>query len=180
MAGKRDILESIGPDEALAVLKELTKEAEIRKKAEKIALEIISTVDVEDVAEQVVWELDSLIVEDVWDKSGSTRDGYIDPGDCAWRMFEEAIEPFLQQARKCRELLLTNEAKLYFMGILKGIHRFETESESEFKDWAVDAPGEFFVSVYDEWKKENKARKEILEMKRFVLSLCPEKGKLCK
>jgi hypothetical protein len=27
-------------------------------------------------------------VEDVWDNSGATRDGYVDPGEYAWQLFE--------------------------------------------------------------------------------------------
>lgn len=39
----------------------------------------IADVDLEDIASEVYFELDCLRVEDVWDQSGSTRDGYVDP-----------------------------------------------------------------------------------------------------
>ena len=179
--GAKNILETISPEEALAVLKRLAaSDSRIRKKAEEIAAELIGDVDVDDVAEELLWELDSIPVEDVWDKSGPTRDGYVDPGDCAWQLLEDALEPFTRQLHKCQELSLKEQAKLHCMGILKGIHRFQTESTSEFKSWSVDAPGEFFVSVYQQWKKQTNRKKDISEMMKFIESLCPQKAKLCR
>ncbi|MDL1985680.1 MAG: hypothetical protein LWX54_16125 [Deltaproteobacteria bacterium] len=46
------------------------------------------------------------------------------------------------------------EAKLYCMGILKGIYQYEEDSGSEFKDWATDVPGESFGYILEEWKKD--------------------------
>lgn len=177
----KDILQSISADEALSVLHQLVATSPaIRKKVEEIALTLLADVDVEDVADEVLWELESLVVEDVWDQSGSTRDGYVDPGDYAWQMFEDVLAPFLEQLRKCQKLSMNDQAKLYCMGILEGIHRFETDSTTEYKDWAVDAPGEYFVRIYNEWKKEAKRKKDITEVKSFIRDLDPEKAKYCK
>jgi hypothetical protein len=181
MAKKKDVLDVLSPEQAATVLDRLAaSDPEIRKKAREIALELVGDVDVEELAEAVYWELDSIAVEDVWDNSGPTRDGYVDPGDYAWQLFEEALEPFVEQLGKCQQLGLTDLAKLHCMGILQGIHRFEAESESEYKDWATDAPGEYFVSVFDDWRKGTKSKKDIAEVKRFVQELCPARAKLCK
>ena len=178
---KKDILQSISAAEASSVLLQLVATSPaIRKKAEEIAFTLLADVDVDSITAEVLLELDSLIVEDVWDNSGSTRDGYVDPGDCAWQMFEDALEPFLEQLRKCQNLSMNDQAKLYCMGILKGIHRFETESESEFKGWAEDAPGEFFVRIYDEWKKDAKNKKEVTEVRKFIKDLAPGRVNYCK
>lgn len=177
----KDILESLSAEEARVVLQQLAaSESRIRKKAEEIALKLISDVDVDEVAEEVFWELDSIPVEDVWDKSGPIRDGYVDPGDCAWQLFEHALGPFTRQLEKCQELSLSEQAKLHCMGILKGIHRFETESTSEFKSWCVDAPGDYFVSVYQQWKKQARRKKDVSEVKEFIASLSPKMARLCK
>lgn len=179
--GEKDVLRPLSPEEAQFVLNELVaSERSIRKKAEEIALKLIGDVDVDEVAEELLWELESIPVEEVWDNSGRMRNGYIDPGDCAWQLFEDALEPFTRQLVKCQELSLTEQAKLHCMGILKGIHRFETESTTEFKDWCVDAPGEFFVSVYDEWKKGARRKRDVSEVKKFIESLCAKKARLCK
>ena len=181
MAKKRNILEVLAPEEAAAVLTQLAaSDPEIRKKAQEIALKLVSDVDVDEVAGDVFWELDLIAVEDVWDGSGPTRDGYVDSGDLAWQLFEDALEPFVEQLGKCQKLGLTAQAKLFCMGILQGIHLFETESKSEYKDWAVDAPGEFFVSVYQDWRKGAKNKKDVSEVKRFVQRLCPTRAKFCR
>ena len=73
-----------------------------------------------------------------------------------------------------------NQAELYCMGLLKGIHAFETESTTEYKNWAVDAPGEYFVRIYGEWKKETKRKKDITEVRDFIRDLDPKKAKYCK
>jgi len=113
-------------------------------------------------------------VEDVWDQSGSTRYGYIDPVDMAWEMFEGAIEPYLDELKKHQELELDEEAKKCCMGILKAIYRFEKECESEFKDWAVDAPAENFTQIFDGWKGSCKNPKHIQEMKAFIKNHCSD------
>jgi len=158
------------------VLKELAKDPRIRKRAEAVALAMVGDVDMDAVAEEVSWALDSIAVEDVWDNSGGTRDGYVDPGEYAWELFANALEPFEKHLRKCHGLSLAKQAKLQCMGILKGIWRFESESKSEFKDWAVDAPDGNMTRVFDEWRKMSKNLNDIAEVKSFMESLC--RGKI--
>ena len=52
--------------------------------------------------------------------------------------------------------------------ILKGICRFENKSISEYKDWAVDAPAEFFGHVLKQWKKGQKGvtNEELMEIRK--------------
>ncbi len=63
--------------------------------------------------------------------------------------------------------------------ILKGIYRFERESDSEFKTWAVDAPGEFFASTYREWRQSSTSKQDVAEVRRFVKGFCPRRASLC-
>ncbi|MFH1549010.1 MAG: hypothetical protein ABIH04_00465 [Planctomycetota bacterium] len=171
MMRKKDILAALSPEEALAVLNELAKEPQIRKKAEEVTLAMMEDVDIDSVAEEVFYQLDSIAVEDVWDNSGSTRDGYVEPGEYAWELFKDALKPFEKHLQKCRKLSLEKQAKLQCMGILKGIWRFESESKSEFKDWATDAPAGNSARVFDEWKKRSKNPKDIADIKSFMDSL---------
>lgn len=107
-----NILDKINADDGLAILKRLAKEdTSLLKRIEHAALEYFKEVEVEDIDDEVFWELDSLEVEDVWDQSGSTRYGYIDPYEKAWEMFEDAIEPYLDKLRKCQDLKMDEEAK---------------------------------------------------------------------
>jgi len=176
MMRKKDILATISPAEASAVLNELAKDPQIRKRAEEIALAVVGDVNIDAVAEDVFYELDSIAVEDVWDNSGATRDGYVEPGEYAWQLFENALQPFEEHLERCQSLSLVKQAKHQCMGILKGIWRFEVESKSEFKDWAGDAPGENMVRLFEEWKKKSNNPKDIEEVKRFMDSL--SRGKI--
>lgn len=83
-------------------------------------------------------------------------------------MFEEALEPFIEGLGKFRNLSMNAEAKTYCMAILKGIFRYEKESSSEFKDWAVDAPGENFRSILTDFQKEQDDPEVNTEMEDFV------------
>ena len=74
-----NILDKINADDGLAILKMLAKEdTSLLKRIENAASEYFSDVEVEDIADGVFYELDTLVVEDVWDQSGSTRYGYVD------------------------------------------------------------------------------------------------------
>jgi len=170
-----NILGKISADGGLVILKKLVKEdASLLKKIEHAALEYFKEVKVKNIADEVFLELDSLEVEDVWDQSGSTRYGYVDPVEKAWEMFEDAIEPYLDELKKCQDLKMNKEAKKHCMGILKGIYQFEKESESEYKDWAVDAPREILERVLDKWKKRCTNLNDIKEMKKFVKKDFPD------
>ena len=176
----KDILDAINEQEALTVLQRLVASSPaIRKKAKEIAQALISDVDMDEIADEVLWTLESLAVEDVWDNSGSKRDGYVGTTECAWHMFEDALEPFMQHMQKCQNLSMNDQAKSYCMGLLKGIHLFETESTTEYKDWASDAPGENFVRIYKEWKKQAKRKKDITEVDSFIQALDPDKARYC-
>ena len=65
-----NILDKINADDGLAILKMLAKEdTSLLKRIEDAAMEYFSEVEVEDIADEVFYELDSLEVEDVWDQS---------------------------------------------------------------------------------------------------------------
>lgn len=118
------------------------------------------------------YALDGIDVHELWDRSGPRTDGYTSPEDMSVEMFEEALEPFLQEMNRLFDLKMHQETKLYCMGILKGIYQYQEDSASEFKDWASDVPGEIFGYILREWGKKNnsKAKKE---MKHFINHECP-------
>ncbi len=166
---KEKVLDNISGHDALLILKALVKEDQsIAKRIEQIAMEHLRDIDVENVASQVYCALEGIEVEDLWEQSGSTRYGYVEPSERAWEMFEETLEPFTNELNKYLDLSLDNEAKNYCAGILKGINQFGKESTSQFKDWAEDAPDEFFERVLDDWKKACKTPELIQEMEDFI------------
>jgi len=169
IAMNKQVLDDVSTEHAYEILKRLADEdAKISKRIQELALEYLTGVDPDDIAEDVFYDLDILDVEDVWKNSGSTRDGYVDPYELAFEMFEEALEPYIDDLKKCQNLSMDEEAKLHCMGILKGIDMFEREATTEFKDWAVDDPHENFIQVFEEWSKENKNPKNLEEMDEFI------------
>lgn len=63
---------------------------------------------------------------------------------------------------------MDEQAKSYCMGILKGIHKFEKEATTEYKDWAPDSPDVHFDAILDGWKKRQADARLIDEMSRFI------------
>jgi hypothetical protein len=165
----KQVLDDVSSEHAHVILKRLADEdSKISKRIEELALEYLTEVDPDGIAEDIFYDLNILDVEDVWNNSGSTRYGYVDPYELAFEMFEEALEPYIDDLRKCQTISMDEKAKLHCMGILKGIDQFEREGTTEFKDWAVDAPYENFMQVFEKWREENKNPKNLEEMDEFI------------
>jgi len=172
---KANTLESITGADALAILEVLAARNEnLAQEIDAVAKELFSHVDIDEVAANVQMELESLHVEDIWDRSGAGRDGYVDPGDAALEMFDEALKPFQDEVDKYRRLAMLQEADLACRGILKGIYDFHKESSTEYKQWAVDAPCEYFGIVLDDWKKLFATRPPFPRMSAFLQTHCPD------
>jgi len=101
----KNIFDIISADDAFAILKILADEDEdLAKRIEQLAVNYLSGTDIDDIALQVYSDLDSLEIEEAWDHSGSTRHGYVDPGEAADEMFEEALEPYVADLKKYQKL----------------------------------------------------------------------------
>ena len=168
-----NLIDKISPIEALTILKQIAKADKIiEKKIMEIAEGIIRNVDVEDSCEEVFFALDGLDVHELWGRSGSTSYGYVTPEDMAVEMMEEELDSFNQEVFRLCELSMQKEAKLYCMGVLKGIYKYDQESESEFKDRAADVAVECFSYLVDKWKKRSKNNADIKEMNLFLKKEC--------
>ncbi len=175
---KQNIFNIITPDDAFVILQTLAKEdKEIAKRIEQLAMEYLSDVDIEGVADEVYSALELIDVHDLWDNAGPTRNGYVDVTELAWEMFEDALQPFLDELKKYQTLSMPTEAKYLGMGILQGLYRFEKESNSEFKGWAVDAPGEYFGTILDEWRDSCESSEDFEDMDAFIQENCPKWSK---
>jgi hypothetical protein len=112
--------------------------------------------DHETIADELQGDLYCLDLEELWAHSGKTRNGYIDVYEKAYEMFEELIEPYIDEMKKMQELSLFREASEYCMGIMQGIADF-SKSDSEFLDWITDGPGESIYETFDTWKMGDKS-----------------------
>ena len=168
-----EIFEKISPNEALEILRQIAKaDKNLKKKIIELAEVLFRDVDVDDICDAVFDALDEIDVHELWDRAGPKRDGYTSTEEMSVEMFEEALEPFVQEMERLLNLNMLQEAKLYCMGILKGIYQYEQDSQSEFKDWAADVPGETFGCILSQWGK-NRNKKDKQEMKGFIKNEFP-------
>ena len=164
-----EVIDQLSPTDAQTVLKTLAREDEsIAARAAEIATERLSTVDPKAVAFELYDELSLLEVEEVWDRAGPTRHGYVDPGEAADQMIGEIVQPYLGELKKLHTLGMNVQANRLCMGLLLGLYRFECESTSEFKGWAPDAPSSFAWVVLDVWKKGSPGQSDLRALKTFI------------
>jgi hypothetical protein len=168
------VLESLTGSDALSILEILAERDEkLAREIDAVAGELLSEVNVAGVAANVKDELESLDIDDVFDKSDARRDGYVDPGDAAFQMFEEALAPFLQDMERYRTLGLPEQASACCLGILQGIYDFDKDSSTQYKEWAVDAPEEYFGQVADAWENIYHGKPPLSKLESFVKEHCP-------
>lgn len=135
---------------------------------------VLQDIDLEEIAKEVFFSLDLLEVETLWDNSGPTRDGYVDPGDMAYEMIEDELRPFQKQIWTYLDQGMEQEAKTCCLGVLLGIYRYDHESSSEFKDWAVDIPSNCFARLLDDWREKCKNPALHAELADFISEDCPK------
>jgi hypothetical protein len=169
MKDPHEIIDHLSPTDALSILRTLaSSDEQLARRIAEIATAHLSEVDPEEVAVVLYDELDALEVEEVWDRAGPKRDGYVDPSEAAYGMVEEVIDPYLEELKKYQKLGMNTEANRMCMGLLLGLYQFDHESRSKFKDWAPDAPSEFAWAVVDAWKAGSPSRADVKAVKAFI------------
>jgi hypothetical protein len=169
MKDPHEIIAHLSPNDALTILKTLAHDDEhLAARIAEIATVHLSDVDPEEVAFELYGELNFLEVEEVWDRAGPTRHGYVDPGEAADQMIEEVIDPYLEELKKYQKLGMKTEANRMCMGLLLGLYQFEHESKSKFKDWAPDAPSGCAWAVVNAWKAGSPTRADVKAVKAFI------------
>lgn len=169
-----DILDHLSPDDALAVLRALSRDEDLAPRIRQVAtahLEADAPHDEEDVgaiAEEIRWELEQLEVEEVWDKAGPTRHGYVDPSEAADEMMGRVLEPYLEEMSRYQRLGMGQEAAYLCMGLITGLYQFEHQSETEFKNWASDLPTGHAELVLSNWLDGRPAPDLVKAMRAFV------------
>ena len=161
----KSFLHSLNSDETSQVLKTLLDDnPELIKKAYDIAVKAVGDVDADTIGHEIYQELNALDVDYLYEHSGKSRYGYVDPHDMAWEMFEDALSPFIDEMKTNQQRGLLAVAKAYCIGIIRGLWRFEEKSNSDFKDWVTDAAGDYVSTVVDTWKKGKPSDDDIAQV----------------
>jgi hypothetical protein len=170
-----ELISKLTGEQAIDVLCRLTKESGVI--AEAIldeAKRVLSVVDVDEIADQVFFQLDMIDVQDCWDQSGGGRGGYTSPDEAAMELIEEELQPFIDQVQRYRELGMGEQERDCCMGAIFGLYRYEQESKSEFKDWCEDTPLCCAGSVLEEWRKQNGNSSASATVDAFIRQRCPK------
>jgi len=140
---ERDILDMLSPVEAASVLRALLeRRPKLREQAREAAKELVDDVSPEGVAEDVKWSMLQLGYEELNARAGRHEWGYVEPTDAAWELLEEAIEDFVMDARRRRELGLVAAAESMFQGIVLGLYEIRDAPSGDVLGWAPDFPAE--------------------------------------
>lgn len=170
-----ELLSKLTGEQALVILQRLAGDNETMSAAvETAAKSVLDTVDVEEVAEDVLFSLDMIDVEDCWDRAGSSQYGYTSADEAAEELVEEAISSSVDQAERYHDLQMAEQERNTFMGIIFGLYRYEKESTSEFKDWCVDIPRISAGLMLGKWRKRNTDTVAANAMVEFIRNRCPD------
>lgn len=174
---KRDLsfLKKVGPNDALAILRKLAEDnATVARKIEKLATERAGDPYVDALAADVCEALKTIDLQRSWEETGEKNDDYHDPGDMLWRIFEETLDPFLTALKKSQDQMNAREAKRQCMGILKAIHLYHHDKQTDPAVRAADAPVEFFHSILEGWQERCCNTRDMREMAEFLKKNCPK------
>ena len=122
MKNPPEIINQLSPNDALSILKTLAESDEqIAKRIAEMAMTHLSKVDPEEVAAVLYDGLNFLEVEEVWDRAGPSRHGYVEPHEAAEEMIDEVVAPYLAELKKYQKLGMNTEANKMCMGLLLGL-----------------------------------------------------------
>jgi len=133
-------LERLSTNESASLWSQMLKRhPELRAEAEVLALEMITKVNSEGVAEDVVFALEDIQQEDIWGRSGSDQyGGYVDPGEAAYELCEEALDPFLEELKRLLTMGLEAPALAQVQGMLLGLHALEGKLLADAEEYPGD------------------------------------------
>ncbi len=152
----------------------MNRDQGFRQRARELAANQLSGVDYNAIADDLLFTLEMIEVEELYESSGATRYGYVEPVERADEMFEDAVDPYAKELERCLKLSMHKEGMQHCMGILMGLYNFEKKASTEFQEWIPDTPREYFDSVLKTWSKTVSDPKILAEMDEFIAANCPQ------
>jgi len=170
-----DVIGKLTSEQALQIIERLCRKGgEIRETIVAEAMSLLAEFSLDETADKVFDALDSVDIQDCWDRASGSRDGYTSPDEAAVDIVEEELQPFFDQVERYHDLDMPEQEAAYCMGVILGIYRFENESKSEFKQLAEDIPVECAGNLLEEWQERNPEPAGIEAMDAFVRERCPK------
>ncbi|MBI5525180.1 MAG: hypothetical protein HY897_02520 [Deltaproteobacteria bacterium] len=139
----KSVLDKMSPGELDVVLRALLKEhPDLKPKAEAIAVEMVLSPSVEDIADEVFHAVTCLDLDSLNDRAGSHSWGYVEPTEAAWELLDEAVEDVVADMKRRMELGLDSAAETICHGIVVGLHKAKGVKSDGPLGWAPDFPAE--------------------------------------
>lgn len=151
----------------------LRHESGIVKYVQAAIDELQPAVDPLEVAVTVRLDLEGMALDDIMNRSGSHRYGYTYPEEAADEMLGNIIEKHLGDADKYKQMSRPRDVIRCRLGILKGLYDFDTESESEAKEYLEDSAWSVFSVNLADLKRDSPNDIDS-EVKEFLLENCAE------
>lgn len=152
-----NILSQLKGREALLILQELVRERpELEKRIQELAHNQLEGVEVEDVAEEVFYDLESLQIEELWEDEDLNGHECIEPHDIMEEMLSNTILHHVEEMNRYLSLDMGKEARDYCLGIIIGLNQYEKESIALINNWSLETPRYFITEILEEWKKREK------------------------
>lgn len=132
-AGETPALDALSDEECSAVRGELLDgRPELVAEAEQLAAELLSSVDRDAVADELVEAfLDVHFTAIGGRASKQPWGGYVEPGEAAAEVLEEQLEPFLNDLRRTAAAGFADAAVELGLGLLVGLYRLREEAGPE-------------------------------------------------
>ena len=166
------MLERLGADELAAVLRSLLrKHPDLKRDAEAMAIAIVSSPSVEDIADDVRTNLTSLDVDELSGRAGKHSWGYVEPAQAAQELLEEAIAESIADMNRRMDLGLEAASEAICVGIVSGLFRASSENPSSLLEWAPDFPVEHACFVVEEYVDRYPAAKRRAAADRLIATL---------
>lgn len=138
-----NILDKMSPGELAVVLRALLKKhLDLKPEAEAVAVEMVSSPSVEDIAEDVLDAVTSLDIDTFHGRAGKQPWGYVEPGQAAWDLLGEAVEDVVADMQRRMDLGLEAAAETICCGIVVGLRKAEGAGSDGPLGWAPDFPAE--------------------------------------
>jgi hypothetical protein len=158
--GWQTVLDRLQPEEAARVLRSLLEgHPQFVPQAEALARAAVGDVDVEAVADEVEQALPDLDLDDLNERAGRTRWGYVEPTEAAWELLGEAVQPFLDEMKRRIALGFEPATVATCEGIVLGLYRSRDEGADRVLGWAEDFPAETAGHAVETLARESAPRR---------------------
>jgi ubiquinone biosynthesis protein UbiJ len=173
--GKQKIVEMLTAEQALDVMRRLLAKGGLTAEAiTDEAMALLSSVEVDDVAKEVTTMLNTIDVQDCWDRASNKADGYMLPEEAAGELLAEILDPYLDQIESYHIGGMHHQEQHYLEAVLRGIHDFEHKADSEFIEWCGELPVEFASGIIKSWRKRHRNDSQGLqEILDYLAENCP-------